>query len=283
MKVILIKPKNENLKKYIQYFLFFKKEDNQIINYTTFPNTNLCLSIYKQNKIEYDNAVNINSCKITHGAESYSSRFYGFHKLPFQVNINTQIDQVCIVFFPSALSMFTSESYFDLMHSSNAFEAIFGLRNSFFLEQLFEFSDFSKRANHLEIFLLKNLKANAISIKLREALCWVSGKNDENITVESLSKAIGVSDTTLFRLFKKQVGQNPKSYIKTMRFRNVLNDVLQHNCSFTNIAYSNQFYDQAHFNHEFKSLAGYTPKHLIKIISVQQNDFTWICNKIKVE
>lgn len=281
MKVLLIKPKNEILKKYIQYFLFFKKEDNNIINYTTFPNTNVCLSIYKQNKIEYNNDLKINNCKITDGTPNFASRFYGFHKIPFQVNINTHIDQVCIIFFPSALKVFTSESYFDLMHSSNVFEEIFGLRNSFFLEQLFEFSNFSTRADHLEIFLLKNLNANSISIKLKEALSWVSRNYDENITVESLSKGIGVSDTTLFRLFKKHVGQNPKSYMKTIRFRKVLNDVLQHKHSFTNIAYSNQFYDQAHFNNEFKSLAGYSPKNLIELISVQQNDFTWVCKKNK--
>ena len=55
MKSIIIKPKNEILKRYVQYFLYFKKTDNTILNYTTFPNNNLCLAIYKQNEINYIN------------------------------------------------------------------------------------------------------------------------------------------------------------------------------------------------------------------------------------
>lgn len=41
MNSTIIKPKNEILKKYVQYFLFFNKADHNALNYTTFPNKNL--------------------------------------------------------------------------------------------------------------------------------------------------------------------------------------------------------------------------------------------------
>lgn len=47
----IIKPNHSELKDIIQYFIIFKSEDNSSADYTTFPNTNLCLSIYRQNKI----------------------------------------------------------------------------------------------------------------------------------------------------------------------------------------------------------------------------------------
>lgn len=53
METIIIKPINEILKKYVQYFLFLRKSDSNLINYTTFPNSNLCLAIYRQNSVNY--------------------------------------------------------------------------------------------------------------------------------------------------------------------------------------------------------------------------------------
>ncbi|MBG6063636.1 AraC-like DNA-binding protein [Flavobacterium sp. CG_9.1] len=282
MKSIIIKPKNELLKKYVQYFLFFKKTDSTILNYTTFPNNNLCLSIYKQNKIDYLNHSKANNCIITQGNKNFVSRLYGFHKMPFQVDINSCLDQVCIIFYPSALRTFTNESYTDLMNSDSVFEAIFSNKNAFLLEQIFEEDNFVKRSEKLESLLLKNLK-NEIPDKLKEGLHFISKYNTENITVETLSEKLKVSDSSLFRLFKNNLGQNPKSYLKTIRFRTILDEIMNGQQSPTEVNYLNQYYDQAHFINDFKTYTGYSPKKLIDQVSIQQNDLTWIYNKMNSE
>jgi hypothetical protein len=169
MKAVIIKTKNEMLKKYVQYFLFFKKTDTQSLHYTTFPNNNLCLAIYKQNKVFYTRQSTINSCIITEGNQNFSARLYGFHKIPFQVDINSCLDQICIVFYPSALSAFTNKPYDYLLNSSSIFEDLFTNKQVPFLEQVFEEPDFTKRAEQLELLLLRNLK-NDIPLKLKEAL-----------------------------------------------------------------------------------------------------------------
>jgi len=114
MKTVIVKPQNEILKKHIEYFLFLKKSDDNLLNYSTFPNNNICLAIYKENHIHYNNVPNYNECVITKGNSLFSSRLYGFHKRPFNVNINADLDQVCIIFYPAALRAFTHESYDDL-------------------------------------------------------------------------------------------------------------------------------------------------------------------------
>lgn len=279
MKSVIIKPKNELLKKYVQYFLFFKKSDNQSLNYTTFPNNNLCLAIYKHSAVRYINDSKTNSCSITEGNKNFTSRFYGFHKMPFTVNIDGSLDQICIIFYPSALRAFTKDSYADLMTSDGAFEEIFTHKNSFTLEQIFEQDDFTKRAAQLELLLLKSLK-NELPEKLKEALHYISKySHNENFNIETLSKKLEISDTTLFRLFKNHLGQNAKSYLKTIRFRNTLDGILNQQNNLTTITHFNQYYDQAHFINDFKTFSGYSPKQLIDKVSVQQNDLTWIYNK----
>lgn len=274
MNSVIIKPKNEILKKYIQYFLFFKKTDHQFLNYTTFPNNNLCLAIYKQNKISYINKNEINLCEISEG-NTFTSRFYGFHKMPFQVNIDSSLDQICIIFQPSALKAFTKESYENLMNSDSVFDEIFPSDKNI-LEKIFDTYNLTERADILELLLLKNLK-NDIPEKMKEAMMLID--KNTSLSVDGLSKDLKISEATLFRLFKNNLGQNPKSYLKTLRFRNVLNDILNPDNSLTTVAYLNEYYDQAHFIKDFKIFAGFSPKNLSEKISVNQKDLTWIYNK----
>ncbi|MGV7106108.1 helix-turn-helix domain-containing protein [Flavobacterium sp. U410] len=275
MNSILIRPKNEILKKYIQYFLFFQKTNTKIITYTTFPNNNLCLAIYKQNKISHFK-INENKCIIENNKfnSSITSKLLGFHKTPFHVEISTELDQICILFHPAALKIFTKESFENLLDSDNVFNEIFGNEKSD-LEEIFELTDITERAKKLEIILLKNLK-NSISVKMEEALLLIHQKN--MLSVEILSKELQISEVTLFRLFKMHLGQNPKSYVKTIRFRNALNDILYANQSLTNIAYQNQYFDQSHFIKDFKNFTGIPPKNLSNKISIRQQQLLWIYN-----
>jgi len=276
MKSVIIKPKNEILKKYVQYFLFFEKANHNFLTYTTFPNSNLCLAIYKENKIFYNHQTNM--CEVNIGS-AFKSRFYGFHKRPFKVNIDSSLNQMCIIFHPAALRAFTKESYDDLLLSDSVFDELFSYDQNI-LERIFEISDLSKRAEELEILLLKKLN-NSISDKMKEALMLINQNN--MMSIDELLKNLKMSEATLFRLFKNNLGQNPKSFLNTLRFRNVLNDLSQPDKSLTTVAYQNQFYDQAHFIKDFKMFSGFSPKKLTKKISVNQNDLMWIYNKDQIE
>ncbi|MBB2148214.1 helix-turn-helix domain-containing protein [Pedobacter gandavensis] len=277
MNSVIIKPGNEILKRYVQYFLFFNKMDERMVNYTTFPNNNLCLAIYKQNEVHYVNDQQSNSCIITVGDSNFVSRCYGFHKMPFQVNVNSPLDQVCIVFYPAALGAFTSASYEDLMSSNHVFETVFPDKNTFFLEQLFAEQNFAKRAQRLESLLLNNLN-DCIPNRLKDALLFISNGHQENPTVEDLARKLRLSETSVFRLFKNHLGQNPKSFLKTIRFRTALDKMLSKECSLTETAYLNQYYDQAHLIKDFRSLSGHSPKQLLGKVALSQNDLVWICD-----
>ena len=276
MESVIIKPKNELLKKYVQYFLFFRKPDAGFLSYSTFPNNNLCLAIYKENKIDYTRHSDSNNCIVTPGNTGFKSRLFGFHKMPFHVDVKASLDQICILFQPAALSVFTSESYDDLLSADNVFE-VFRRKNDFFLEQVFEEQNLFSRADMLEKLLLANLQDGQPE-KLKEALEFITRAGEQNPSIETLARKLEMSSATLFRLFKNNVGMNPKSYIKTHRFRNILNEVLQSQHALTRLAHENLYYDQAHFIKDFKSFSGYSPNQLLKKISIEQNDLAWIYN-----
>ena len=277
MNPVIIKPRNEILKKYVQYFLFFNKTDNSIQTYTTFPNNNLCLAVYKQNNVAYVNDQQLNNCVITEGNRNFLSRLYGFHKMPFHVNINSFLDQVCIIFYPSALGVFSAEPYNELMNSDTVFENIFPDKNSCFLEALFAEDNLVKRAQKIESLLLKNLNYE-LPNKLKESLLFISKSSHETPTVEMLARQLGISEASVFRLFKNYLGQNPKSFLKTTRFRTALDKMLKRKDSLTEIACLNQYYDQAHLIKDFRSLSGHSPRHLMGKITSAQNDLLWIRN-----
>ncbi|RZM07586.1 MAG: AraC family transcriptional regulator, partial [Pedobacter sp.] len=227
METKILKPQHELLKRYIEYFLFLDKRDNNLVDYTTFPNNNLCLAIYRQNSVNYIRDPKTNSCTIRESGRPFSSRIYGFHIMPFNVDLRSEVDQVCIIFHPSALSAFTKESLVELQSSDSVFEDLFRSEDSFYLEQLFEEGDMAERAKLLERFFLGKLMGS-IPIKVQQALECIgsAGTCNAKIGVEMLCQKLGISDTTLFRLFRTHLGQNPQQFIKTFRFRKALPLVL---------------------------------------------------------
>lgn len=268
----------------MEYFLFLRKSDRGRINYTTFPNSNLCLAIYKQNVVNYTSNMATNQCTIEAGSKSFTSRMYGFHHMPFNVNINTDLDQMCIVFHPAALRAFTGEHFSEVLNSSTAFEQLFGAHYLYTLENIFEEANAQVRAHRLEEILLSRLSDN-IPPKLQEALHYINLANTTKsvLNIETLCKKLNISDTTLFRLFKNHVGQNAQQFLKTIRFRNVLEGILEQKNSLTELGFRNHYYDQPHFIKDFKAYAGQSPKGLVKQISVQQKNLAWIYKEVMDE
>lgn len=278
MQPVIIKPINPVLKKYIHYFLFFKKDDDLVLNYTTFPNNNLCLGLYKENTVEHITQSGVNNCIITTGNHKIVSKLYGFHKIPFNVEVKAQLDQVCILFYPAALRAFTNESYQSLSESATAFEEIFQDNNQSALEQIFETEDLYSRAELLESLLLHKLN-NDIPAKLSEALWLIANQGNEILTIQVLAQHLKISETSLYRLFTTHLGQNPKAYLKTHRFRQALSALTMASKKMSpDYFYLTQYHDQAHFINDFKVFSGYTPKKLRNKIIVEQKDLAWIYN-----
>jgi len=277
MQTQIVNVQHPLLSPFIQSFIFFTADNQQSIEYSTFPNTNLCLAIYFNNAISYCNTNTQNICEINAGSSLYKSRLYGFHKQPFEVKVNGSLDQICILFHPGALRAFTNVPYDDLLESDNAFDLIFSPSNRSVLERIFNLIDISRRSRILESFLIDQVRPDKLNSKTHAALAAATSLSGELLTVTHISGKCGIDPSTLYRLFYSNIGQSPKSFLQTIRFRRALKPVLYaEKEQLTNIAYSNAYYDQAHFNKEIKSLSGYTPNQLRKIASLEQKQLVWV-------
>lgn len=79
--------------------------------------------------------------------------------------------------------------------------------------------------------------------------------------IESICRSIGVSRKHLRNLFDAHIGLSPKVYGRMFRFRRVV-DVVQRTRrppDWAQLAISCGYYDQSHFNHEFREFAGMSP------------------------
>ena len=92
------------------------------------------------------------------------------------------------------------------------------------------------------------------------------------VTVEELSRDHHVSNRTMERIFKENVGISPKEFIKIVRFQEVLRRLRQirpeealsdrSEESLLRIAFELGYYDHAHLTNEFKRYAGIRPSEL---------------------
>jgi AraC-like DNA-binding protein len=277
MKVEIIDIQHKLLSQYIQSFLFISASGAMPYAYTTFPNTNLCLAIYRSNSIDYIREDGQNLCQIYQGTELFKSRLYGFHDQPFNARIQSSLDQICILFYPGALRAFTNVPFDELLACERVFDMIFSFGATSILEQVFTETSNELRAQILESFLLKRCSPLNASPIVLNAMTEMTDKIADQKKIDAISHSCGVHPSTLYRLFLSGIGQSPKAFLNTLRFRKALRHVLtDEKNSFTNITYQNSFYDQPHFIKEIRRFSGYSPAQLRKIASIEQQQLAWI-------
>lgn len=81
-----------------------------------------------------------------------------------------------------------------------------------------------------------------------------------NITVKDISDRYGLSQRRIQQIFKKWIGLSPKRYCQIIRMNTAGKMLLESDASLSAIIDYCGFYDQAHFNREFKKFWSLNPK-----------------------
>lgn len=107
--------------------------------------------------------------------------------------------------------------------------------------------------------LEKIFSKNIFDDKLLEIINFLK----ENKSVNELQSNFFMSQKTIERLFYKRIWVSPKKFLSMIRFyethKNMWNEKFK---NITKIAINSWYYDQAHFNHEYKKFAGFSPKKM---------------------
>jgi AraC-like DNA-binding protein len=165
-------------------------------------------------------------------------------------------------FFSQPVNEFYGESVgLDLLIEREEFERV--------REDLREAVDDKERIKVIEVFLMRRMRKGLIRERVKrmeDGLVMAAVEKIKNsggkLRVKELAASLFVSQDVFEKKFRNVVGATPKQYSSIVRMRRLLLD--NDNQKLLELAIEAGFYDQAHFNHEFKVFTGLTPKELFK-------------------
>ena len=101
---------------------------------------------------------------------------------------------------------------------------------------------------------------------IEPAIAWAAEQIDAHggdVSIAALRAETGLSKTRLAAAFRDQIGVPPKLYARIVRFRGALEMVERGASSLTDVALAAGYYDQPHFNADFRELTGMSPRELL--------------------
>ncbi len=184
---------------------------------------------------------------------------------PFFVEPTGYVNSFAARFYPYGFANFVPVPFSQLANKDTPIGLLFGEAPAKALErQITGAADTQERIKIMEAFLLERLeKASTIDDIVKstiDAMLAARGtKPVHAILKDDLSKR-----RQLERKFVKQIGMSPKQLGKVIRLQAALKMLLnQPTGSLTQIAYENEYYDQAHFTKDFKEFTCINPKDFL--------------------
>lgn len=119
----------------------------------------------------------------------------------------------------------------------------------------------AERIQFIETFLLNLLaERKTIDNVVKSTVDTILEANGQ-FSVTEFSQKNNVNRRQLARKFSSAIGLSPKQLAKTIRIQTALKTLLnKEQKTLTDLAYQNEYFDQAHFIKEFKEFTGLTPK-----------------------
>ncbi|PTT74854.1 MULTISPECIES: DUF6597 domain-containing transcriptional factor [unclassified Chryseobacterium] len=180
---------------------------------------------------------------------------------PLEIEPTGETRIFSVRFHPEGFLPFTTIPIKEMENTAVSLEKLFGKDGQEIEQQILNANSTSERIKFIEKFLLDRLTdTETIDRLVRSTVETIITANGQ-FSVDELSKLTQVDRRQLLRKFSSAIGLSPKQLSRTIRLQSALKMLL--NDQFSNLAelaYENEYYDQAHFIKEFKEFTGSTPK-----------------------
>lgn len=133
--------------------------------------------------------------------------------------------------------------------------------------------------NACEKILYKRMEKPVVSNALLLATKAISD-NHGQLQVKEIARQSCYSERQLNRLFRTQIGMNVKDFARLTRFNYVLKHIQKSPCFFAALSQQAGYFDQAHFDKDFKAISGVSPQDYLKTMSDFYYDGTEIYDTI---
>ena len=171
-----------------------------------------------------------------------------------------RVDMVAIRFKPGGARPFLRAPASDLVDLAAPLEAFWGPAGADLPDRLYETEGDEARARLLfEELIARRAQADPTDRVVQGASELIDGSFG-SVTIDELRKALYVSERTLERRFRREVGVSPKQATRIARLQAATRKLTEDPAApLSRVAHECGYYDQAHFNREFRMLAGVSP------------------------
>jgi len=181
---------------------------------------------------------------------------------PFYIKPTGYVNSFAVRFYPYGFANFVTTPIKNLANKETPIELLFGEKPAKELEQkIIQATDTKERIEIIENFLLEIFKNKGTIDSIVKSTVDTILSTKGNIPINAILKEDLSKRRQLERKFAKQIGISPKQLSKVIRLQAALKLLLnQQSENLTKIAYESEYYDQAHFNRDFKEFTGINPK-----------------------
>jgi AraC-like DNA-binding protein len=180
---------------------------------------------------------------------------------PYEVEPTGETGTFFVCFHPNGFLPFTTIPIKEMENTAITLEKLFGKDGHEIEQKILNANLTSERINLIETFLLNRLTNTEIIDNIIKSTIETILTANGQISVNELSKQNNVNRRQLVRKFTTAIGLSPKQLSKTIRLQSTLKTLLTTKVtSLTDLAYENEYFDQAHFIKDFKEFTGLTPK-----------------------
>jgi AraC-like DNA-binding protein len=164
-------------------------------------------------------------------------------------------------FHPNGFVPFSTIPIKKMENTAVSLNELFGKEGHELGESILNAKSTSERISLIEVFLLKRLTAKqTIDHVVKSTVETILNANGK-FSVNEHSMQNNINRRQLTRKFSSAIGLSPKQLSKTIRIQAALKSLLTKDVDrLTDLAYENEYFDQAHFIKEFKEFTGLTPK-----------------------
>lgn len=196
---------------------------------------------------------------LTRFARCRGPLLYGPHSEFFVIDRRGPTHVLGVHFHPGGAAPFFALPPSELHNAAVPLDALWGHEAALLQERVLAASNDRERYAAVE---------RALWLRLRRARAahpvvpWALGElhRPHAASIAALTDRIGLSQRRFGHIFAAEVGLTPKLYQRVLRFQAALVHVERaEHMALADVALACGYYDQAHFNHDFRAFAGVSP------------------------
>ena len=191
---------------------------------------------------------------------------------PAHIQSDGNLDMIVAVFYPHTVGMFIGTPPSAFYNQEISGYDIENQQLNDVAARIFDSTSGDEPIGILERWLLTRINSN---LNLRRIASSIGElMRTPSVSVNILADKACLSRKQYERVFREQVGMNPKEYARVVRFQKAMRMLQCGSRDYACIAHHCGYADQSHFIREFKKFCGYTPVSLLKVSNPYSDLFT---------